>query len=165
MSNKACGNADCMVSTGIDGNLTFGSGNLCDYGYWDYPCEPCARAHEEKYPEDKCWPYKHVPESKINRVQMYLQGWGGLNVSAEVFERTHGAGILGKFKKLDKIHLEKLRAEYEKHGHSDEPMVYCVNCSNIVRATATQSFYFRRNMYWFCKPCMEKYIKAEYVYT
>lgn len=33
---KACGRAFCSVSTGICGSLTFGYGELDDYGYWKY---------------------------------------------------------------------------------------------------------------------------------
>lgn len=59
-----CGNPNCGVSTGIHeegGNcsgLTFGSGKLDTYGYWEHPCPTCARAWEKKYPEDgQCWPF------------------------------------------------------------------------------------------------------------
>jgi hypothetical protein len=53
-----CGHADCFVSTGIHDGLTFGRGDLNDYGYWDEPCSTCARAHEAKHPEDgPCWPF------------------------------------------------------------------------------------------------------------
>jgi len=55
---KACGNPHCGVSTGIHDGLTFGRGKLDDMGYWQAPCGPCARAWEEKYPEDgDCWPF------------------------------------------------------------------------------------------------------------
>ena len=57
---KACGNADCGVSTGFAGEeLTFGRGDLDDYGYWSEPCDPCARRHEREHPEDgACWPFR-----------------------------------------------------------------------------------------------------------
>lgn len=41
---KACNDPECCVSTGICGNLTFGKGELCDYGYWEHPCRPCMKA-------------------------------------------------------------------------------------------------------------------------
>lgn len=53
-----CNNPDCRISTGIherlDANgsqnkpwgLTFGSGELDDYGYWEFPCLDCARYYE-----------------------------------------------------------------------------------------------------------------------
>ena len=54
-----CGNKECNVSTGICESLTFGSGELDDYGYWEKPCEKCARAFEKLEPEYKgrCWPF------------------------------------------------------------------------------------------------------------
>lgn len=39
--NPPCGNADCSTSTGIDDYLTFGSGDLDDYGFWEHPCAIC----------------------------------------------------------------------------------------------------------------------------
>jgi len=41
----ACGNTDCGVSTGICGELTFGSGTLDPDGYWEIPCETCREAN------------------------------------------------------------------------------------------------------------------------
>lgn len=56
---KACNNPQCSVSTGIHEGLTFGSGRLDHNGYFEFPCAPCARAYEEKHPEDgECWPGK-----------------------------------------------------------------------------------------------------------
>lgn len=43
---------NCSVSTGIHEGLTFGSGELDYYGYWEIPCVICARAHEQKHPEE-----------------------------------------------------------------------------------------------------------------
>jgi hypothetical protein len=55
---SACGNEDCSVSTGIHDGLTFGRGDLDDYGFWQIPCSPCARRHEREHPEDgACWPF------------------------------------------------------------------------------------------------------------
>ena len=48
----------CSVSTGIHECLTFGSGRLDESGFWERPCEACARAHEEQFPEcGPCWPH------------------------------------------------------------------------------------------------------------
>jgi hypothetical protein len=48
----------CKVSRGIHDELTFGEGELDEFGYWEYPCYECARAWERKYPEDgPCWPF------------------------------------------------------------------------------------------------------------
>lgn len=43
---KPCGNQNCSVSTGICENLTFGSGKLDDYGYWEFPCKICEDAYK-----------------------------------------------------------------------------------------------------------------------
>jgi len=55
---KACGNEECSVSSGIhnDEGLTFGSGLLNYYGYWEFPCVICANAWKEKFPETDVWP-------------------------------------------------------------------------------------------------------------
>lgn len=62
-----CGNSDCCVSTGICESLTFGSGKLDEYGYWENECWDCARAWEKHHPEDgPCWPFKpeDIPNDK-----------------------------------------------------------------------------------------------------
>lgn len=33
---------NCGISTGIDGRMTAGWGELDDYGFWEFPCERCA---------------------------------------------------------------------------------------------------------------------------
>lgn len=38
-----CNNPECACSTGIHEGLTYGSGELDDYGYWEFPCWECAR--------------------------------------------------------------------------------------------------------------------------
>lgn len=72
---KPCGNPRCSCSSGIheydDGTtvgtrfvpghywagLTFGTGPDA-YGYWEEPCDACARRHEEEHPEHgPCWPF------------------------------------------------------------------------------------------------------------
>lgn len=51
----------CRVSTGIHDQLTFGTGYLSNNGFWEKPCNHCARAWEIQFPEDTpCWP--HTPE-------------------------------------------------------------------------------------------------------
>ncbi|KKL84752.1 hypothetical protein LCGC14_1961570 [marine sediment metagenome] len=61
---KACGHKDCKVSTGIHEGLTFGRGELDDNGYWEIPCDICARAGEEKYPEQyPCWPFSREQDN------------------------------------------------------------------------------------------------------
>lgn len=57
-----CGKPRCSVSRGIHEGMTFGSGDLDEWGYWDEPCAPCARAWEAKHPEDApCWPFESEP--------------------------------------------------------------------------------------------------------
>ena len=57
-----CGNKDCEVSTGVYDHLTFGSGELDENGFWEYPCEDCARHHEIMHDETPgtCWPHNSV---------------------------------------------------------------------------------------------------------
>lgn len=65
---KACGNPECSVSTGIHDGLTFGSGDLNPNGFWEFPCDLCARLNEKDHPEDgECWPFQ-----KSTREQMLL---------------------------------------------------------------------------------------------
>lgn len=45
---KKCGNKKCSTSTGIHEGLTFGSGKLGKYGYWQYQCRRCAKEWDEK---------------------------------------------------------------------------------------------------------------------
>jgi hypothetical protein len=56
---KACGNPECGTSTGICERVTFGSGELDPYGYWEHPCRPCAEAWEKSHPGAACWPNEH----------------------------------------------------------------------------------------------------------
>lgn len=47
----------CRVSTGICERITFGGGELDDYGYWEFPCDECARRWEKEHPEyGEAWP-------------------------------------------------------------------------------------------------------------
>jgi hypothetical protein len=56
---RPCGNPDCGISTGIHEGLTFGSGKLDQWGFWENPCDTCAREHEKNHPQDgSCWPPK-----------------------------------------------------------------------------------------------------------
>lgn len=58
MSNKKCGNPNCMVSTGICESLTFGSGELSANGYWEFPCKVC----EDHYKHNVAyvWPIENL---------------------------------------------------------------------------------------------------------
>jgi hypothetical protein len=60
-----CGNPECGVSTGIHDGLTFGCGDLDMNGFWQIPCQTCARAWEQAHPEDgKCWPFENRPPTR-----------------------------------------------------------------------------------------------------
>ena len=43
---SACGNDGCSCSTGIHEGLTFGRGDLDEFGYWEFPCRICAESHD-----------------------------------------------------------------------------------------------------------------------
>lgn len=65
---RVCGNPKCGASSAMDESITFGSGELDDYGYWEFPCALCARAFEKKHPEyGSCWPF-------IKKVREEYQG-------------------------------------------------------------------------------------------
>lgn len=52
-----CGRPECKVSQSIAEQLTFGVGFDFENGFFDEPCELCARAWEKLHPEDApCWP-------------------------------------------------------------------------------------------------------------
>lgn len=62
---SGCDNPDCSTSTGFHDGLTFGSGKLDDWGYWEVPCGPCAREWERLHPEDApCWPFEADVEAQ-----------------------------------------------------------------------------------------------------
>jgi len=66
LNQRPCGNPDCHVSTSIDEmTLTFGSGELDDWGFWEKPCFVCATAHKRACPEDRVWPTK-LKKYRIN---------------------------------------------------------------------------------------------------
>lgn len=67
LGQKPCGHPDCSVSTGIDGSLAFGRGELDSNGYFEHPCYPCARAYEKSNPKaGKCWPFS-LPRPWLKR--------------------------------------------------------------------------------------------------
>lgn len=53
----ACGNPECEISYGIHEGPTFGSGKLDQFGYWENPCDACAREWEKNTGE-KAWPFE-----------------------------------------------------------------------------------------------------------
>lgn len=57
VKDGGCGRPDCMATSSIAEMLSFGSGELDNYGFWEFPCEQCARAFEKLEPEyGPCWP-------------------------------------------------------------------------------------------------------------
>lgn len=56
-----CGNPRCRVSTGIHDALTFGSGKLDDFGFWQHGCRECASAFEaaDRAMFGSYWPHPH----------------------------------------------------------------------------------------------------------
>jgi len=45
---SACGNDVCSCSTGIHGGLTFGRGDLDEFGYWSESCRICAEQRDKE---------------------------------------------------------------------------------------------------------------------
>lgn len=57
----------CSVSTGIHDCLTFGTGELCDNGFWEDPCWECAREHEKQFPKcGPCWPHTESQRRELD---------------------------------------------------------------------------------------------------
>jgi hypothetical protein len=42
VSKYRCNNPECCASTGICGKTTYGTGELDQNGYWEYPCNICS---------------------------------------------------------------------------------------------------------------------------
>jgi len=51
-----CGNPKCGASTTIADQASFGFGKLDNYGYWERPCEVCAKAFKIVHPDREVWP-------------------------------------------------------------------------------------------------------------
>ncbi len=56
----------CGMSWGICEHETFGQGKLDGNGYWEFPCEVCARGHErlDDKPLNAYWP-KEEPREDV----------------------------------------------------------------------------------------------------
>jgi len=52
-----CGNPRCCASSTIAEEPSFGSGKLDDYGFWEKPCDTCAREWEKMHPGTTAWPH------------------------------------------------------------------------------------------------------------
>lgn len=88
---KACGNPDCCCSSGIHDGITFGSGELDQFGFWEFPCRPCAVAADARMAAgerdrliahyvDHYRSLGHTPQAALLQVQrdhqwVYLAAW------------------------------------------------------------------------------------------
>ena len=54
-TKRACGNPICGASTGICGRITFGTGRLDDFGYWENGCRTCAAEYTHRTGKE-AWP-------------------------------------------------------------------------------------------------------------
>ena len=72
--NFGCGRPECHASTGICERITFGTGKLDEYGYWEHGCDKCARAWEKLYGE-KAWPPSSEidPEESEKTIQRFIE--------------------------------------------------------------------------------------------
>lgn len=62
--NKPCGNPRCGCSSGYGEEITYGSGELSQGGYWEKPCRPCAVLGDE---QNKA--------SREKLIDDYMEGW------------------------------------------------------------------------------------------
>lgn len=46
---------EVKVSTGIHGGLTFGHGELDDYGFWQVDCTEASEAHRKREEAERKW--------------------------------------------------------------------------------------------------------------
>lgn len=66
---KPCGNPNCSATSNIAEDLSFGSGEMDNNGFWERPCAICARAYEKENPGAQCCPYKDdAPPTKRHEV-------------------------------------------------------------------------------------------------
>lgn len=97
-----CGNPECGASSGSSEESTFGSGELNDYGYWEHPCDACARAFEKAHPEyAPCWPPKD--EAKIALVKEAINADYPI-VSAKIAFHKH-FGYIPTMKELSALKI------------------------------------------------------------
>jgi len=77
----ACENSECGVSTGICGKPTFGSGELDNNGYWEWPCLLCADAYVTRHglDVDDVWPQPFVVKDDEDDEEFVLSSRGSSN--------------------------------------------------------------------------------------
>jgi hypothetical protein len=52
IDEETCDNPECCASTGICGSITAGTGELSDYGYFEFPCYICPKRFEHLNEEE-----------------------------------------------------------------------------------------------------------------
>ena len=82
-----CGRPNCSSSTGIHGGMTFGTGELDQNGYWEFPCRACAIHFDEnveKYKQDIIDEQRKsgVPEKEIKN---FIQDMDYLQLAAHPY--------------------------------------------------------------------------------
>ena len=89
---KHCGNPQCSTSTGVCESITHGWGNLNDYGYWEYPCETCARHYEMRPNQD--WPFSNeMTEAEKQKIdELYAEFLKGRQEDGGVWPEYTGPG-------------------------------------------------------------------------
>jgi len=76
MMPQKCGNPKCSRSTGIHEGLTFGHGKLDKNGYWQFPCEICARDWDERLPETRKKFKEENPNKNLEHHEwLSWEGW------------------------------------------------------------------------------------------
>jgi hypothetical protein len=62
--DTTCFDAEGKIINNGPHGLTFGQGELDDYGYWEIPCAQCARKHEkiDNVPVNSYWPWAKLNE-------------------------------------------------------------------------------------------------------
>jgi hypothetical protein len=79
-----CGNPDCGCSSGLDEEVTYGSGDLSFYGYWSKPCRICAKYHDEHREEIKEEIRQNMKECRVPdwKIDAYLAEANWINQPA-----------------------------------------------------------------------------------
>lgn len=54
-------NHKCLTSKSIFGHVTFGTGELDNNGFWEFPCFECAEKYKQENPEEDVWPAAKTP--------------------------------------------------------------------------------------------------------
>jgi len=67
---------NCEISTTISEAISFGKGELDEWGFWEHGCYECARAWEKQFPESgECWPHSRKT-LMLNKIQRFVKKYG-----------------------------------------------------------------------------------------